>query len=199
MFTGIIQDVGRVVSVDKGGDWTAIIETKLSLAQTALGASIACDGVCLTVVEKTDTTFTVQISGETLSKTNLIRWQSGTRINLESALRFGDELGGHLLSGHVDGVARVVHRTPVDDSIRFVFDVPLAFERFLAPKGSITINGVSLTVNGVEGASFDVNIIPHTQGQTTLAGLAEGDEVNFEIDMIARYLERLLRQRGFAG
>jgi riboflavin synthase len=196
MFTGIIQDIGKLAELHKNsGDWRLVIETRLPLAMTALGASICCGGVCLTVIEKTENTFTVQASQETLGKTTLVHWQEGSTINLEPALRMGDELGGHLLSGHVDGVLRVTACQPVGDSVRYEFEVPKAFAKFIAPKGSVAINGVSLTVNHVDGLCFDVNLIPHTQKMTTLGQLAVGDEANFEIDMIARYTERMLQGR----
>ena len=193
MFTGIIQDIGTVTALAKKGDWVLTLQThKLSLATTAIGASIACSGVCLTVIAKTTNTFDVQVSAETLNTTTLKNWQVGTRVNLEPALRLGDELGGHLVTGHVDGVARVIARHQEGDSIRLSFEAPPLLARFLAPKGSAVIEGVSLTVNEVENARFGVNIIPHTQNETTLGTLAVGDDVNFEVDMIARYLDRLL-------
>lgn len=202
MFTGIIQDIGTITAIDKQGDWTLTIATeKLALDKTALGASISCSGICLTVIDLESRSgdmrsnrdqFKVQISMETLSKTTAIHWRLGQRINLETALKMGDELGGHILSGHVDGVARVVGKEPERDSLRYVFEVPSQFAKFLAPKGSAAIDGVSLTVNEVNGAKFSVNIIPHTQNMTTLAALEIGDEVNFEVDMIARYVERML-------
>jgi riboflavin synthase len=196
MFTGIIQDIGEIVAIDKKGDWNVTIKTAaLPLDKMALGASVACGGVCLTIIEKSKTEFRVQVSMETLGKTVAAQWKVGQRINLEPALRAGDELGGHLLSGHVDGVAKVTGRTPESDSLRYQFEVPQAFVRFLAPKGSVAIDGVSLTVNEVEGTRFGINIIPHTQGMTTLAALNVGDTVNFEIDMIARYVERMLNAR----
>ena len=194
MFTGIIQDIGTIAVIDKQSDWTLTIKTdaKLPLDKMDLGASIACSGICLTVTEKNASQFKVQVSQETLSKTTAVHWKTGSNINLEAALRAGDELGGHLLSGHVDGVARVVSRTPEGDSIRFQFEVPETFARLLAPKGSAAIDGISLTVNEVSGARFGVNIIPHTQKMTTIAALNPGDEANFEVDMIARYVERML-------
>lgn len=192
MFTGIVQDVGRIAAIDKGGDWVVKITTSLPLENTAIGASMACNGICLTIIEKGLNEFTVQVSMETLSKTNAVHWHQGTPVNLEPALRMGDELGGHLLSGHVDGVARVVSRMKEQDSVRYVFEIPKEFRAFIVPKGSIAINGVSLTVNEVDDVRFDVNIIPHTQQKTTLSALAAGDEVNFEIDMIARYIQRIL-------
>jgi riboflavin synthase len=196
MFTGIIQDIGTIAAIDKKGDWTLTITApKLPLEKMALGASVACGGICLTVTEKGAGQFKVQVSMETLSKTTAIRWKTGQRINLEPALRAGDELGGHILSGHVDGVARVIARRGDGDSVRFIFEVPAPFARFLAPKGSAAIDGVSLTVNEVDGARFGVNIIPHTQAMTTLATLEAGDEANFEADMIARYVARMMEAR----
>lgn len=192
MFTGIIQDIGIVAAIAKQGDWRMTIKTGLPLTNTAIGASIACSGACLTVIAKTADTFDVQVSGETLAKTTLKHWTIGTNVNLEPALRMGDELGGHLVTGHVDGVARVVGVKREGDSIRLTFEAPKDLARFLAPKGSAVIEGVSLTVNEVDGATFGVNIIPHTQTATTLGALREGDSVNFEVDMIARYLDRLL-------
>lgn len=196
MFTGIIQDIGIVTGIAKSGDWLLTIKTeKLPLANTAIGASISCSGACLTVTAKTADTFNVQVSGETLAKTTLKNWAAGIRINLEPALRLGDELGGHLVSGHVDCVTRLVAHKPEGDSLRLQFATTPEFARFLAPKGSIVIDGVSLTVNEVEDARFGVNIIPHTQVETTLGSLREGDEVNIEVDMMARYIDRLLRAR----
>ncbi len=190
MFTGIIQDIGTITSIDKHGDWIVTVSTLLSLADTKLGASIAHSGICLTVIEKSLHEFKVQLSEETLSKTTALRWQVGTRVNLETALKAGDELGGHYVSGHVDGIARVVDVAQLGDSKRLNFDVPMEFAKFIATKGSVTIDGVSLTVNHVDGAQFSVNIIPHTQKETTLGDLSFGEETNFEIDLIARYIER---------
>jgi riboflavin synthase len=194
MFTGIIQDIGTVVDVAKNGDWVLKVKTdKLSLFNTPIGASIACSGVCLTVTSKSFNTFHVQASAETLSKTTLLNWVPGTLVNLEPALRLGDELGGHIVTGHVDGVAFVTGKERVGESLRLQFDAPHELTRFLAPKGSVTIDGVSLTVNEIDHALFNVNIIPHTQSSTTLGKLAIGDGVNFEVDMFARYIERLSR------
>jgi riboflavin synthase len=191
MFTGIIQDIGEITAIDKRGDWVVTVATKLPLSATAIGASISHSGCCLTVIEKTAYSYKVQLSEETISKTTALRWQIGTRVNLEMALKAGDELGGHYVSGHVDGIARVVSVAKVSDSLRIQFDVPAEFAKFVAAKGSVTIDGVSLTVNYVEGAQFSVNIIPHTQTVTTLGTLKAGDETNFEVDMIARYVERM--------
>lgn len=192
MFTGIIQDIGEIATIDKQGDWTVTIKTKkLPLEKTVIGASVACSGICLTIVQKDKAQFKVQVSMETLSNTTAIHWHAGSHINLEPALRIGDELGGHLVSGHVDGLARVVDRGIAGDSLRYLFEVPDEFARFIAPKGSIAIDGVSLTVNDVDGVRFGVNIIPHTQHITTLKAHGIGQEVNFEVDMIARYIERM--------
>jgi riboflavin synthase len=194
MFTGIIQDIGTVVDVVKNGDWTLKIKTdKLSLYNTPSGASIACSGICLTVVSKIYNTFEVQASVETLSKTTLMTWVPGTLVNIEPALRMGDELGGHYVTGHVDGTAFVTAKERVGESLRFQFDAPHELVRFLAPKGSVTIDGVALTINEVDRALFTVNIIPHTQNTTTLGKLSIGNAVNFEVDMLARYIERLTR------
>lgn len=195
MFTGIVTDIGRIVSLKQEGDLRVRIATSYDPAGIALGASIACDGVCLTVIEKGSDNgsnwFDVQASAETLSKTTLGRWSEGARINLERALRVGDELGGHIVSGHVDGVGRIEAMTDEGDSTRFTFEVPEALARFVAPKGSIALNGTSLTVNEVDGCRFGVNIIPHTKDVTTWGDAQEGDPVNVEIDTMARYVARL--------
>jgi riboflavin synthase len=194
MFTGIIQNIGTVAEIVKQGDWVLTIKTGLPLAATPIGASIACSGACLTVISKTADTFTVQASHETIDVTTIKHWSVGTRVNLEPALRMGDELGGHLVSGHVDGIAKLFSRAADSDSVRLIFDAPEAFQRFIAPKGSVVIDGVSLTVNEADGARFGINIIPHTQTATTLGALQAGDEVNFEVDLIARYLDRLIQR-----
>jgi riboflavin synthase len=192
MFTGIITDIGRIRAIEPEGDPRYVIATRFDPRGIALGASIACDGVCLTVIALGEDSFTVQVSAETLAHTTVQNWRVGTRINLERALRAGDELGGHIVSGHVDGVGRVTYRGAENESRRFVFDVAQSLARFIAPKGSVTLNGVSLTVNEVDGTRFGVNIIPHTQAETTFGELAEGDLVNVEIDMLARYVARLV-------
>lgn len=194
MFTGIIQNIGTVAEIVKQGDWVLTIKTGLPLAATPIGASIACSGACLTVISKTADTFTVQASHETIDVTTIKHWSVGTRVNLEPALRMGDELGGHLVSGHVDGIAKLFSRAADSDSVRLIFDAPEAFQRFIAPKGSVVIDGVSLTVNEADGTRFGINIIPHTQTATTLGALQAGDEVNFEVDLIARYLDRLIQR-----
>lgn len=195
MFTGIIQDIGVVRSVEKGGDWRFVMQTGLDLSRTAIGASIACAGCCLTVVEKGADWFAVDVSRESLDKTTLRGWGEGMRFNIEPSLKLGDELGGHIVSGHIDGLARVVSVVPDGESHRLVFEVPEAFAVFVAQKGGIAINGVSLTVNAVHGTQFEVNIIPHTWAVTTLSDLKAGDRVNFEVDMLARYAIRYLEMR----
>jgi riboflavin synthase len=192
MFTGIITDVGRVRAVVPGGDRRFVLATAYDTRDIAIGASIACSGVCLTATEKGEGWFAVQASAETLSRTTLGDWREGSAVNLERALRLGDELGGHIVSGHVDAVATVLERRAEGDSLRFVFEVPAPYEQAVAPKGSIALDGVSLTVNEVEGRRFGVNIIPHTQAKTTFGALKPGVRVNFEIDLLARYVARLL-------
>ena len=191
MFTGIVTDVGRVRAVrDTNRDRRFEIETAYDLATIEIGASVSHAGCCLTVVEKGDDWFAVEVSGETLAVTTLGGWAPGRRVNLERSARVGDELGGHIVSGHVDGVGEVVEVTPEGGSHRVRVRVPEPLHRFIAPKGSITIEGVSLTVNDVEGDVFGVNLIPHTWDVTTLGQLKPGDRVNLEIDMLARYLAR---------
>jgi len=192
MFTGIVTDLGEVREIRRQGDMRLVIATRYRTDGIAMGASIAHNGVCLTVIEKGTDWFAVQASKETLDKTTMGDWQPGKRINLERALKVGDELGGHIVSGHVDGVARLVGKRPERESLRLSFETPLELERFVAPKGSVALDGVSLTVNEVEGRIFGVNIIPHTQQETTLGALEIGDPVNMEIDMLARYVARLI-------
>ncbi|MFM2356663.1 MAG: hypothetical protein RLZZ528_2399 [Pseudomonadota bacterium] len=201
MFTGIITDMGEVISVRQEGDLTARIATSYPADGIDIGASIACDGVCLTVIATgTDPRhwFDVQISAETVGKTNIGHnlWQPGRRLNLERALKVGDELGGHIVSGHVDGVAEIVAMRDEGASTRFSFRAPEALAGFIAPKGSVALNGTSLTVNEVEGATFGVNIIPHTKTVTTWGQARVGDLVNIEIDTLARYVARLQEWSG---
>lgn len=194
MFTGIVTDKGKVLSLKKAGDLTVRIATAYDIGTIDIGASIACDGVCLTVVslgEDPEGWFDVQVSAETVSKTNLGQWAVGRRLNLERALRVGDELGGHIVSGHVDGVAEIVEMHDEGDSTRFTFRAPDDLARFIAPKGSVALNGTSLTVNEVRGSTFGVNIIPHTKAVTTWGEARVGDRVNLEIDTLARYVARL--------
>ncbi|EAQ25198.1 riboflavin synthase [Roseovarius sp. 217] len=191
MFTGIITDVGRIQAVEHRGDLRARIGTGYDTGRIDIGASIACDGVCLTVVALGSDWFDVDISAETLSKTNLSGWDAGRRVNLERALRVGDELGGHIVSGHVDGLAEVVGLRDEGDSTRVILRAPDALARFIAPKGSVALNGTSLTVNEVEGRDFGINFIPHTKAVTTWGDVALGDMINLEIDTLARYVARL--------
>lgn len=196
MFTGIVSDIGRVIGVRQEGDLHARIATGYEIATIDIGASIACDGVCLTVTatgSDPEPWFSVDISAETVSRTSIGRngWAPGRRVNLERALKVGDELGGHIVSGHVDGVAEVVALHEEGASTRVRFRAPLALARFIAPKGSVALNGTSLTVNEVEGAEFGVNLIPHTKAVTTWGEVGEGDAVNLEIDTLARYVARI--------
>lgn len=193
MFTGIITDIGNVSAVEMRGDMRARISCQYDMAGVDMGASIACDGVCLTVVDKGPDWFDVDISAETLSKTNIGAngWEKGRPINLERALKVGDELGGHIVSGHVDGVARITEAHDEGDSLRLTFEAPPELARFIAPKGSVALNGTSLTVNEVSGNAFGVNLIPHTQTVTTWGSARVGDAVNLEIDTLARYVARL--------
>ncbi|MGF6860538.1 riboflavin synthase [Rhodobacteraceae bacterium MBR-64] len=198
MFTGIITDIGRILDLERRGDLRARIGTRYDMAGVDIGASIACDGVCLTVIAKGTAPqgwFDIDISAETLAHTTIGvgggGWDVGKRINLERALKVGDELGGHIVSGHVDGMAEVLSITDEGDSTRLRFRAPDALAGFIAPKGSVALNGTSLTVNEVAGAEFGVNIIPHTKTVTTWGDVAAGDRVNLEIDTLARYVARL--------
>ena len=192
MFTGIVTDVGTVRRIEKfGGDTRVEIATAYDMSTVDIGASIACHGCCLTVTEKGRNWFVVWASVETRSKTTLGTWVKGSRINLERALKVGDELGGHIVSGHVDGVGEIVSIKPEGDSKRFRIRVHSGLAQFIASKGSVTLDGTSLTVNEVEGNEFGINIIPHTQAVTTWGHAREGDAVNVEIDMLARYVARL--------
>ena len=199
MFTGIITDIGRIAGVEQRGDLRLRIGTAYDTTSIDLGASIACSGVCLTVVDKGPEWFAVEVSGETLSRTAQA-WTEGTPLNLERALRVGDELGGHIVTGHVDGVGTVVEVVPEGDSTRIVIEAPAALARYIAAKGSVALDGVSLTVNEVvdqpDGAvRFGINIIPHTQEMTTFGDVAPGRALNIEIDVLARYLGRMEQLR----
>ena len=194
MFTGIITDLGRVRGIRANGDTRIEIETRYDTKALDIGASVCCSGACMTVIDKGAGWFAVTASGETLSLTTLGGWKEGTAVNLERSLRAGDELGGHIVAGHVDGVARVLERTPEGDSLRLVLEAPALLKRYIAAKGSVTIDGVSLTVNEVDGARFGINVIPHTQTATTLGAAAPDDAVNLEIDTLARYVARLLEK-----
>ena len=191
MFTGIITDIGKIRQLEQNGDLRARIETGYDTRSIDIGASIASDGVCLTVIALGDDWYDVQVSAETVSKTNLGAWQPGKRVNLERALRVGDELGGHIVSGHVDGVAEVTSVREEGDSTRVSLAAPVELARFIAPKGSVALNGTSLTVNEVDGSVFGINFIPHTKQVTTWGDVGVGDRVNLEIDTLARYVARL--------
>lgn len=193
MFTGIITDTGEVQQVEVRGDMRARLRTSYETETIDIGASIACDGVCLTVVALGPDWFDVDISAETQDKTNISaqNWRAGKTVNLERALKVGDELGGHIVSGHVDGLARVVDMREEGDSTRILLEAPESLARYIAPKGSVALNGVSLTVNEVDGVQFGINLIPHTKEVTTFGALFVGDAVNLEIDTLARYVARL--------
>jgi riboflavin synthase len=193
MFTGIVTDIGEVIDLEMRGDIKARIKTNYDTDTIDDGASIACDGVCLTAIDFGPEWFDVQISAETVSKTNvgMNKWFVGKRINLERALKLGDELGGHIVSGHVDGVATVVNMSNEGDSTRISIQAPGDLAKFIAPKGSVTLNGTSLTVNEVNGNTFGVNLIPHTKQVTTWGDVKTGDALNLEIDTLARYVARL--------
>lgn len=191
MFTGIITDIGTVTELEHAGDLRARIQTGYDTDGIDIGASIASDGVCLTVIELGPDWYDVQISAETISKTNLGTWVNGKRVNLERALKVGDELGGHIVSGHVDGVAEIVAMQDEGDSTRVTLRAPRDLARFIAPKGSVALNGTSLTVNDVQDCEFGINFIPHTKVATTWGDAKVGDRVNLEIDTLARYVARL--------
>jgi riboflavin synthase len=191
MFTGIITDIGTIKSIEKRGDTRIVVESSYNMSSVAIGASIACSGPCLTVVEKGESWFAIEASAETMSRTTVGNWIEGSRINLERALSLGDELGGHIVSGHVDGIAEIVSDDPEGDSIRFVFRVSDDLKPYIAEKGSVSLDGVSLTVNSVQDREFGVNIISHTQSETTFGDRKAGDLVNIEVDMLARYVARL--------
>ncbi len=199
MFTGIITDLGRVRAVERGKETRFEIATSYDTASIASGASIACSGPCLTVIDKGEGWFAVEASAETLSRTTLGAWRQGVAVNLERSLKLGDELGGHLVFGHVDGTATLARQTASGDSVVFDFEAPASLSAYLAPKGSVTLDGVSLTVNAVEADAFSVNIIPHTLQNTTFGAAKTGDRVNLEIDMLARYVARLLDKGPVAG
>lgn len=196
MFTGIVTDIGKVRHVEKRGDTHIVIATRYDVSGVDTGASISCGGICMTVVDKgsaKDRWFAVTASGETLSKTTLGSWKAGDAVNLERPMRVGDEFGGHIVTGHVDSVAEIVGVRPEGESVRMEFEVPLSLSRFVAPKGSVALDGVSLTVNDVDGTRFGVNVIPHTQKVTTFGRARPGGHVNFEIDLLARYVARLVK------
>ena len=193
MFTGIITDVGEILELEKRGDLRARIKTNYDTNGIAFGASIACDGICLTVVDFGDNWFDVEISAEPVSKTVIGSglWRINHQVNLERSLKVGDELGGHIVSGHVDGIAKVSSIKDEGDSTRFMFEVPEELARFIAPKGSVALNGTSLTVNEVKDNSFGINLVPHTKKVTSWGKTKVGDPINLEIDTLARYVARL--------
>jgi riboflavin synthase len=194
MFTGIIEAVGEIAAIEmKGGDARVRVETgRLDMGDVTLGDSIAVNGVCLTAIEKSASGFAADVSGETLSRTTFGRLKAGSRVNLERALTPTTRLGGHLVSGHVDGVGKVLSRHGDARSVRFRIEAPAALAKYIAEKGSICVDGVSLTVNAVDGAAFELNIVPHTLAETTMEEFQPGRAVNLEVDLLARYLERLL-------
>jgi riboflavin synthase len=194
MFTGIVTDLGTVRAIRHDGDTRFEFNVHYDTDTIEIGASICCSGACMTVIDKGPGWFAISASAESLSKTTMGDWKVGTAVNFERALKVGDELGGHIVSGHVDGVARVTGITPEGESYRFVFEVPADLKRYIASKGSVAIDGVSLTVNEVDDTRFGINIIPHTRDVTSFGKLSEGDTVNLEIDMLARYVARLLEK-----
>jgi riboflavin synthase len=196
MFSGIVSDVGQVRHIEKRGDTHIVIATQYDVSAIGIGASIACAGVCMTVVDRggaKDRWFAVSASGETLSKTTIAGWSVGDAVNLERPLRVGDELGGHIVTGHVDATADILSAGAEGESMRMIFGAPRELARFIAPKGSIALDGVSLTVNDVVGARFGVNLIPHTLKVTTFGRARAGSRVNVEIDVLARYVARLAK------
>lgn len=193
MFTGIIKDIGKIVKIERErGDWRFFIQTHIDLSKVDIGASIACSGCCLTVIEKQGNVFLTDVSAETLSKTALGSMNEGDCLNIEPSLKVGDELGGHIVSGHVDGLATLKDIRSEGDSHRLKIEVPEGYAKFVAEKGSVALDGISLTVNEVEGSVFGVNIIPHTWDVTTLGQRNVGDKLHFEVDLMARYAARLM-------
>ncbi|MDA0781493.1 MAG: riboflavin synthase [Rickettsiales bacterium] len=195
MFTGIITDIGSIVSLDKKGELLARIKTSYNIDSIDIGASIAHNGVCLTVISKKNDTYCVEISDETVSCTDIADWKEGDKVNLERALKVGDELGGHIVSGHVDGLAEIISIKKVNDSHEIVLKAPRELKYFIASKGSVTLNGVSLTVNKVDDNKFYINIIPHTWEFTNFNSFKAGQKINLEIDTLARYVARLNEQK----
>lgn len=196
MFTGIVTDIGEIRHIEKRGDTHLVIATHYDVSEIAIGASVACSGICLTAVDKgsaRDRWFAVTASAETTARTTLGRWKVGDGINLERPLRIGDELGGHIVTGHVDDVAEILRISPEGESTRMTFRAPKSLARYIAPKGSVALDGVSLTVNEVDGSEFGVNLIPHTFSVTTFGRAREGGRVNLEVDLFARYVARLVK------
>ncbi len=195
MFTGLIQDIGIIREITKDGDWRIVIKTGMDMGALSMGASIACGGCCLTVMEKTADSFAVEVSAESLAKTNIGAWVEGRRVNLEPSLKMGDELGGHFVFGHVDGLAELSDIRKEGGSHRLTIKSPAALMSYIASKGSIALDGISLTVNEVGADSFGVNIIPHSWAHTTLSDRVVGDKMNIEIDMLARYVARQMEAK----
>ncbi|MEE9317409.1 MAG: riboflavin synthase [Rhodospirillales bacterium] len=194
MFTGIITDLGQVRAIKPNGDTRFEFSTGYDTGGMETGASVCCSGVCLTVVDKGEGWFGTEVSAETLDRTTFKDWAEGSPVNFERPLKMGDELGGHMVSGHVDGVATLVSSAPEGDSRRLEFEAPASLQKLIAEKGSVALDGVSLTVNRAEGGKFAINVIPHTLDNTTLGALEPGNRVNVEIDMLARYVARLLQK-----
>ena len=197
MFTGLVTDIGEVRSTEKRGEFHVVIATHYDVDAIDIGASIACSGICLTVNTKgsaADRWFAVSASGETALRTTVADWRPGRRVNLERPLRLGDELGGHIVAGHVDAVATVAAIQPEGESRRMTIEIPAALSGYVSPKGSVALDGVSLTVNEVDGPRFTVNVIPHTLGATTLGEAVAGSKLNFEADLLARYVARLMQR-----
>ena len=192
MFTGIITDLGKVIELEKKGDTRVAIRTKYNIHEIELGASISCSGPCLTVVEKGENWFAVEVSAETIERTTIGTWKIGSNVNLERSLRVGEELGGHIVSGHIDSIVQITKSKVEGDSVRLDFEMPEKLHKFISEKGSVALDGVSLTVNEVKGSIFGVNIISHTKSITTFGEKSKGDWINLEIDMLARYVDRLL-------
>ena len=192
MFTGIITDLGKVIELEKTGDTRVAIRTKYNIHEIELGASIACSGPCLTVVEKGENWFAVEVSAETIERTTIGTWKIGSNVNLERSLRVGEELGGHIVSGHIDSIVQITKSKVEGVSVRLELEMPEKLHKFISEKGSVALDGVSLTVNEVKGSIFGVNIISHTKCITTFGEKLKGDWINLEIDMLARYVDRLL-------
>ena len=200
MFTGLIQDVGKIESIDRRGEGIGLtISTQLDLSNAKIGDSISVDGVCLTITKLSGRTFHAEVSPETLRRTTLSTARAGQPVNLEGALKMSDPLGGHLVSGHVDGTGEIIEMVPEGNSIRYRFRVPAEISRFLIEKESVAVDGISLTVMECQGQEFSVSVIPHTAGTTTLGGKKSGDRVNLENDMIAKYVEKFVHAREDLG
>ena len=199
MFTGLIVDVGMIATRAQPGDARFLIHTSLDMSKIDIGDSISCSGVCLTVVKKEISGFWVDVSAETLSKSNTSDWREGSLINIEPSLRLGDKMGGHLVYGHVDAVTTILDISKEGGSLRYSFAIPQGLEKYIAPKGSVALDGISLTINQVTDSAFGVNIIPHTQSHTSWRVASVGQRVNLEIDIVARYVARMVSDNGVTG